>query len=55
MVMELAKGGALMDVVARDQKLSEQLAAKATEQIASALVFMHSRGVVHRDVKPENL
>lgn len=55
LVMELATGGALMDMVAREGSLSESLCAKATAQIADALAFMHRAGVVHRDMKPENL
>lgn len=55
LVMEMASGGALMEKIVRDGQLSEQLAAKATQQIAKALAFMHKAGVVHRDMKPENL
>ena len=54
-MMEYARGGALIDVVVREGTLSEGFAAAATMQVASALEFMHDRGVVHRDMKPENL
>jgi len=54
-VMELAKGGHLFDRIMRDGSLTERYAASLTLQIASALEFMHAKGIVHRDMKPENL
>ena len=55
LVMEYAKGGALVDVVVKDGKLSESFTAACVMQVASALEFMHANGVVHRDIKPENV
>eukprot|EP00953_Heterococcus_sp_UTEX-ZZ885_P023739 13036-Heterococcus_DN1.PRE.1 len=35
--------------------LPDTLAAKYTAQVAEALIYCHSKHVIHRDVKPENL
>lgn len=55
LVMELATGGALIDVVTRLGLLSESFAAAVTMQMASAIAYMHYKGIVHRDLKPENV
>jgi serine/threonine protein kinase len=35
--------------------VSEDLIARIFVQAADALTFCHARGVVHRDVKPDNM
>eukprot|EP00966_Prymnesium_polylepis_P009139 210634-Prymnesium_polylepis.1 len=55
LVMELASGGELFEWVMKKGCLTEKYAASATMQVASALAFMHGKGIVHRDMKPENL
>lgn len=55
LVMELAQGGELFQWIMQEGSLTEKYAALATIQIASALSFMHAKGIVHRDMKPENL
>ncbi|CAK0850436.1 unnamed protein product, partial [Prorocentrum cordatum] len=54
-LLELAQGGSLFDVLKHRGHLSEREAAGIFTDIASALDFLHSRGIVHRDVKPENI
>ncbi|KAL3511970.1 hypothetical protein ACH5RR_024687 [Cinchona calisaya] len=53
-IMEYVKGGELFAKVAKG-KLKEEEARKYFQQLISAVDFCHSRGVSHRDVKPENL
>ncbi|KAK9283828.1 hypothetical protein L1049_012082 [Liquidambar formosana] len=53
-VMEYAKGGELFNKVARG-RLKEDSARKYFQQLISAVDFCHSRGVYHRELKPENL
>lgn len=48
-------GGDLFEYMAAKRRLCEKEAAIIFRQIASALHHCHERGVVHRDVKPENV
>jgi len=50
-VIELCTGGELFDRVAGEKFFSEAKAAGITRQILSAVAYMHSQGIVHRDLK----
>ena len=54
-VMELMSGGELFDYVVQKGTLTEEEASRIVRKVTSALVYMHSRNVIHRDMKPENL
>uniref|UniRef100_A0A7S4RVJ7 Calmodulin n=1 Tax=Alexandrium monilatum TaxID=311494 RepID=A0A7S4RVJ7_9DINO len=54
LVMECMEGGELFDRVVDLGHFSEKDAADAVWQILLALNYIHSHGVVHRDVKLEN-
>ncbi|MBK6689202.1 MAG: serine/threonine protein kinase [Deltaproteobacteria bacterium] len=53
-VMELIEGGSLSALL-RQQRLSLRQAVNVSLQLASALEAVHSVGVVHRDLKPDNV
>ncbi len=55
-VMEFVDGISLADYIERnDGKLKWKIAVFFTEQILSALSHAHEKGVVHRDIKPQNI
>ena len=55
LVMERLHGADLARFLARDGRGSPAQVAQLTRQAGSALAAAHRAGVVHRDVKPENL
>jgi serine/threonine-protein kinase len=55
LVMPYLAGGSLADRLARDRTVAPEPAAAIGAQVATALDFAHRRGVVHRDVKPDNI
>ncbi|VIO93440.1 Protein kinase domain containing protein [Brugia malayi] len=55
LVFEKMRGGPLLDHIQRKKFFTEQEASKVTKDIATALKFLHDRGIAHRDVKPENV
>jgi len=55
MVMEWVEGELLRQLIARQRKFSAERASKIMARICEALDYIHSHGVVHRDMKPENI
>ena len=53
MVMELMKGGELLERLQKRHSFTEQQASIIFRQLVSAVGFMHQKNVVHRDLKPE--
>jgi protein kinase-like protein len=54
-VLPFVRGESLADKLRREQQLGLDDALSITRQVASALDFAHQRGVIHRDVKPQNI
>ena len=55
LVQELCSGGELFQRILDRGSFTERDAAKFVRELASALQHVHAMGIVHRDVKPENL
>ena len=54
-VMEYIDGITLKQYIERKQRLDEREAVYFTIQILRALQHAHSKGIVHRDIKPQNI
>ena len=55
LVMELVDGGTLRDLIRQNGALSVAVTTSILEPLLSALGAAHTAGLVHRDVKPENV
>jgi alpha-tubulin suppressor-like RCC1 family protein/serine/threonine protein kinase len=55
LVMQFVPGRTLKDAIAADGPFEPARAERVLYDVAQALAFAHANGVVHRDVKPENI
>jgi serine/threonine protein kinase len=55
LVMELARNGELFDRILQSKRFGEPEARDLFHQLMSAVCYCHQKGVVHRDLKAENL
>ncbi|WP_337171590.1 serine/threonine-protein kinase [Gemmatimonas aurantiaca] len=55
LAMPYYAGGSLADLLSRRKTVSATTAASVATQVACALDYAHRHGVVHRDIKPDNI
>lgn len=57
LMTELGEGGELWELLenAKDKKLPIELVRCYTAEMINALQYIHSKNIVHRDFKPENI
>lgn len=54
-VLEYASGGELFDHILTHRYLKDNVACRLFAQLVSGVHYLHSKGIVHRDLKLENL
>ena len=55
LVLEYAAGGELFDILYYTEKLEPILARTYFRQLVAGISCMHKNGIIHRDIKPQNL
>ncbi|CAG0894554.1 unnamed protein product [Darwinula stevensoni] len=55
LIFEKITGGPLLAHIQRRIHFTEHEASLITRDLASALAFLHKKGIAHRDLKPENV
>lgn len=55
LVMQMVPGRTLKQAIAEDGPFDPERTERVLKDVAEALAFAHSKGVIHRDVKPENI
>ncbi len=53
--MEFVEGESVKEIIQRESRTSDELTGRIMQGVAAALAFAQAKGIVHRDVKPDNI
>ncbi|PWA02077.1 hypothetical protein BB558_001785 [Smittium angustum] len=54
-ILELCEGGSLQNIISKFGKLPEKLVGIFISQVLNGLSYLHSKNIIHRDIKAANL
>ena len=54
-LMDFVEGGTLENILTNQSRMVQASIMKISKQVSEALVYIHSRLLVHRDIKPDNI
>ncbi|MGQ9618941.1 MAG: protein kinase domain-containing protein [Candidatus Aminicenantia bacterium] len=55
LIMKFIEGETLSKIIRREGKLSEKRAVKIMSELLDAIGYIHKKGIIHRDIKPQNI
>lgn len=55
MITELCEGGDIFSMIQKADNFNEKIASRIMKQVMNAVLYCHSNGIVHRDIKSDNI
>lgn len=55
MITELCEGGDIFSMIQKADNFNEKIASRIMKQVMNAVLYCHSTGIVHRDIKSDNI